>query len=109
MKTIRQFIPYLIFCFTLFAMVRADDDEDSSILGELVVDLMFGVGMAICETSIMCSGIMTFIGVIVLLMMLCTCLCGSDSDRSDLWSSMPSGRRIAGTGAGYYATRRLIR
>jgi len=37
------------------------------------------------------------------------CLCGDEDDRRSLWSSMPSGRRMATSGAGYYATRRAYR
>lgn len=108
MKNLRNFIPYLLIIFSLFTMVHGEDDDDNA-LGELAADLMIGVGIAICETSAACSMFMTIITMTVFFMMLCTCLCGSDRDRRDLWDCMPSGRRVAGTGAGYYAARRYLR
>ena len=89
-------------------MAHGEDDDDNA-LGELAADLMIGVGIAICETSAACSMFMTIISTFVFIMMLCTCLCGSDHDRRGLWDSMPSGRRVVGTGAGYYAARRYLR
>ena len=89
-------------------MVHGEDDDDNA-LGELAADLMIGVGIAICETSATCSMFMTIISMFVFIMMLCTCLCGSDHDRRGLWDSMPSSRRVVGTGAGYYAARRYLR
>jgi len=108
MKNFRNFIPYLLIIFSIFTMAHGEDDDDNA-LGELAADLMIGVGIAICETSAACSMFMTIIGTMAFLMILCTCLCGSDRDRRELWYNMPSGRRVAGTGAGYYAARRYLR
>ena len=50
MKTLRNFIPYLLIIFSIFTMAHGEDDDDNA-LGELAADLMIGVGIAICETS----------------------------------------------------------
>ena len=99
----KKLIPYLLIMFTLFSFARADEEDD--LLGEIAMDLLVGVGMAVCETSAACSAMMTVVTVMVLLFMLCTCLCGSDRDRRDMWDSMPSARRVGTTGAGYYAAK----
>ena len=103
MINLKKYIPYLLIIFTLFSFARAEDDDD--LLGEIAVDLLVGVGMAVCETSAACSAMMTVVTVMVLLFMLCTCLCGSDRGRRDMWDSMPSARRVGTTGAGYYAAK----
>lgn len=107
MINFRKFIPYLLVFFTLFSLVRGEEEDD--LLGEIAVDLLVGAGMALCETSASCSAIMTIFSCIVLMFMLCTCICGSDRDRRDMWDNMPSARRIGTTGAGYYMGRRTFR
>ena len=107
MINFRKFIPYLLVFFTLFSLVRGEEEDD--LLGEIAVDLLVGAGMALCETSASCSAIMTIFSGIVLMFMLCTCICGSDRDRRDMWDNMPSTRRIGTTGAGYYMGRGAFR
>jgi hypothetical protein len=112
MKNFKNYIPYLLIFFSLFTIVYAEDDDDNWV-SELAFDLLIGAGMAICETSATCSSFMTivaiFVTAILIVYTLCVCVCGSNEDRRGLCSSMPSGRRIAGTGAGYYATRHMLR
>jgi uncharacterized membrane protein len=97
---------FLLFLFTLFSHVRADEDDD--VLGEIAVDLLVGVGMAVCESYATCSILMTLMTTLFVVFMLCTCIFGSDRDRRDLWDNAPSTRRVGTTGAGYCMAKGLF-
>tara|TARA_B100000925_G_C21895825_1_gene424940 strand:- start:214 stop:540 length:327 start_codon:yes stop_codon:yes gene_type:complete len=103
-----RYLIYAIVFLTLLSQVRGEDDDDD-ILGELITDIMVGAAVAACETSAGCNGLLTIISFISVLFVLTTCICGSDRDRDELWESMPSKKRIAGTGAGYVIGTRLFR
>lgn len=103
-----RYLIYAIVFLTLISQVRGDDDEDN-ILGEIITDIMVGTAVAACETSAACNGLLTIISFISVLFVLTTCICGSDRDRDELWESMPSGRRVASTGAGYAIGTRIFR
>ena len=102
-----RYLIYAIVFLTLLSQVRGDDDEDN-LLGEVLVDVMVGVAVAACESSVACNGFLSIIAFITLMLVLCTCICGSDRDREEMWNSMPSGRRFASTGAGYAIGRRMF-
>lgn len=102
-----RYLIYAIVFLTLLSQVRGDDDEDN-LLGEVLVDVMVGVAVAACESSVACNGFLSIIILISFILILCTCICGSDRDRQELWDSMPSGRRYVSTGAGYAIGRRMF-
>ena len=105
MKISRNFLFYAL-CALLFATKFAygiDNDEDDD---TVIVDIMIGVGLALCQESVACSGIMTIISIIILTTGLivwicegCKCDCESPSDRD-----IKRGLRIGGA---YGATRWL--
>lgn len=104
MKISRNFIIYAIFTLlfaTKFAYGIDDEDDD-----DIIVDIMIGVGLALCQESAACSGIMTIISIIVLTIGLivwicegCKCDCERPSNKQ-----IRSGFRIGGA---YGATRWL--
>ena len=64
MKISRNFLFYAL-CALLFATKFAngfDDDDDD----DVIIDIMIGVGLALCQESAACSGIMTIISIIIL-------------------------------------------
>jgi len=104
MKISRNFLFYTL-CALLFATKFAyglDDDDDD----DVIVDIMIGVGLALCQESAACSGIMTIISIIILTTGLivwicegCKCDCEKPSGRD-----IKRGLRIGGA---YGATRWL--
>ena len=104
----KKSLQYIILLLTLLSTVSSKKAE-TNVAGEIVTDLAAGSFIALCERSSECSSFMTLVGVTVGICMLGICLCGDEDDRRSLWSSMPSGRRMATSGAGYYATRRSYR
>lgn len=102
-----RYLIYAIVFLSLLSQVRGEDDDDN-LLGEVVVDLMTGIAVAACQSSVMCNGFLSIIVLTSLMLLLCTCICGSDRDRQELWNSIPSGRRFATTGAGYAIGRRMF-
>ena len=95
---------FLFLLFTFVTSVRADDDED--ILGELMTDLLIGAAVAVCESYATCNAILTVITIISILILICGCIFGDEHTRKEIWEGLPPSRRIAGTGAGYYLTKR---
>ena len=76
MKISRNFLFYAL-CALLFATKFAygwDDDDDDEI-ADAIVDLMIGVGLALCQESAACSGIMTIISFIILIIAIIGCIC----------------------------------
>ena len=104
MNISRNFIIYAIFTLlfaTKFAYGNDDEDDD-----DIIVDIMIGVGLALCQESAACSGIMTIISIIILTTGLivwicegCKCDCEKPSGRD-----IKRGLRISGA---YGATRWL--
>ena len=103
-KSLTLMIILLSLCSTV-----SSKKEETNVAGEILTDLAVGSFFAACEGNSECSSFMTLVGVTVGIGIISVCLCGDDDDRRSLWSSMPSGRRMATTGAGYYATRRAFR
>ena len=105
MKISRNFIIYAL-CALLFATKFAYgiDDEDDD---DIIVDIMIGVGLALCQESAACSGIMTIISIIILTTGLivwicegCKCDCERPSNKQ-----IRSGFRVGGA----YGTTRWLR
>lgn len=63
-----------LFVFKL-AYGYSDEDDEDDILGEILVDMMVGVAIAVCETSVACTQIMHIIGTIVILITLISWIC----------------------------------
>ena len=100
-------ITQIFFIFTIFIaifpkFIRAEDDID----GEIIIDLMVGVGMAICETSEACS---SFVSIVVIITLICLpfCLCAGVIEPGDICNKT-QGRRGLTTGIGYGVARSLI-
>jgi len=56
------YIIHLIILFAKFQMIIAtDDDDDKNILGEIVIDLLIGAGLSICESFVFRKAIMLFV------------------------------------------------
>ena len=90
-------IPLLIL-ITKFTLVAADDDDDD-IIGELVVDLLVGVAMSICESFVMCKIMMMVAGLISLTIVLMG-LCSGEIGCEDICNRRTA-RRSFTTGIGY--------
>jgi len=98
---------YLPFVFMLFLfctkVVRAEDDDEDDILGEILVDIMVGAAIAVCQSNAVCNGLLTLVTVIFITISLigwclssCECDCEAPSRRQ---------MRRAGTiGVGYGLT-----
>ena len=109
----KQTLAKIFFFFTIVLaimpkFIRAEDDDDD-ILGQIVVDLMVGIAVAVCETNATCSAFMTIVAIaFIIISLICCCINGCRCDDE----YRPSGRtfRRAGTGAiGYGIGRSLFR
>jgi len=104
-------ISKILFVFTIMLLIfpkfiRAEDaDDDQS--GDLAVDLMIGVGVAICETSATCSLFMSFIAIIALITIIFA-LCAGAIEPSDLCNKRQARRGLT-AGIGYGLARRSLR
>lgn len=105
---VKIFFLLTIFLTILPKFVRADDDDDDNIVGEIIVDLFVGIALAACETSAACSSFMTIISLIFLFIGIIT-WCASGADCRDCSPSRKSFRRAGTTGIGYAAGRSLFR
>jgi hypothetical protein len=85
--------------------VAAEDDDDAA--GEIVADLLIGVGVAICEEFVICK---LFMGLIVCIafMMLLIGLCSGEITCADICNGR-NARRGLTTGAGYGFVRSFRR
>ena len=107
MKISRNFIFYTICALifsTKFVYGIDDDDDDDNEIASAIVDLMIGVGLALCQESAACSGIMTIISIMILtiglLVWICEgCKCDFEKPSS---RDIKRGLRIGGA---YGATR----
>jgi hypothetical protein len=97
-----------IFTFLLFTMkfVIATDDDDN-IAGEIVTDLIIGVGMAICEEFVMCKLFMIIMGFVCTIMVLIG-LCSGEISCEDICNRRTA-RRSFTSGVGYGVTRSFRR
>lgn len=84
--------------------VRADDDDDD-ILAEIMIDLMIGVGMSICEQYATCQAIMTVVIMITLVLACIGCIISTLTGHtpSSDWTNKKTTRRFLTTGVGYSA------
>ncbi|RZD41537.1 MAG: hypothetical protein CXT73_04815 [Methanobacteriota archaeon] len=96
-----------IFTFLLFATkcVATNDDDDTG--GEIAVDLMIGVGMAICEEFVMCKLFMIMMGFACAIMVLIG-LCSGEISCEDICNRR-NARRSFTSGVGYGVTRSFRR
>jgi uncharacterized membrane protein len=91
---------FLFFVMKFVTVTATDDDDD---LGEVVVDLMIGFGMAICEEFVACKLFMIIAGLVGVLMMLIGLFSGEIS--CDEFCNRRTARRGFTTGLGYGLTR----
>ena len=55
-------ITFLTLAFTFIKpVIASDDDDDDNFITEMVIDISFGVFMAVCETSASCMGFMKIV------------------------------------------------
>jgi len=80
-----------------------DDDDDTG--GEIFVDLMIGVGMAICEEFVACKLFMILAGLACALIMLIG-LCLGEISCEDICNRR-NARRSFTSGVGYGVTRSI--
>jgi hypothetical protein len=86
--------------------VTATDDDDD-IAGEIVTDLIIGVGMAICEEFVMCKLFMIIMGFVCAIMVLIG-LCSGEISCEDICNRRTA-RRSFTSGVGYGVTRSFRR
>ena len=86
--------------------VTATDDDDD-IAGEIVTDLIIGVGMAICEEFVMCKLFMIIMGFVCTIMVLIG-LCSGEISCEDICNRRTA-RRSFTSGVGYGVTRSFRR
>jgi len=84
--------------------VAADDDDDAV---EIVVDIMIGFGMAICEEFVACKLFMIIAGLTGVLMMIIG-LCSGEMSCEDICNRRTV-RRSFTTGVGYGVARTFRR
>ena len=100
---------YWLFAFLFFVMkfvtVTATDDDDD--IGDVVVDLMIGFGMAICEEFVACKLFMIIAGLAGVLMILIG-LCSGEMSCEDICNRRTA-RRGFTTGIGYGVARTFRR
>jgi len=97
-----------VFTFLLFATkCIATNDDDDNIVGEVVVDLMIGVGMAICDEFVMCKLFMMMMGFVCAIMVLIG-LCSGEISCEDICNCR-NARRGFTSGVGYGVTRSFRR
>ena len=110
----KQTLAKLLFLLTIILtvlpkIVRAEEDEDDDIIGELIIDLFVGIAMATCETNETCSKFMTIIAVAIMIFSIISCcITGCKCDKK----YKPNGKtlRRAGTiGIGYGISRRILK
>lgn len=101
----------ILFIFTIMLtilpkFIRAEDDDDD-FLSEVVIDLMIGGAIAICESFHLCHMFITAVTVITIIS-LPFCLCAGIISPSGLCSERNARRGIT-NGIGYGATRAFMR
>ena len=94
----------LFFVMKFTTVIARDDDDD---LGDVVVDLMIGAGMAICEEFVACKLFMIIAGLASVLMILIG-LCSGEMSCNELCNRRTA-RRGFTTGVGYGLTRSFRR
>uniref|UniRef100_A0A6C0EPR1 Uncharacterized protein n=1 Tax=viral metagenome TaxID=1070528 RepID=A0A6C0EPR1_9ZZZZ len=102
-----KFIIPLLILFTKFQIIIAVDDDDDNILGEIVVDLLVGAGISICESFVFCKLMMLFVGFISLIAVLIG-ICSGEIGCEDICNSR-NARRSFTSGVGYGVTRSFRR
>ena len=99
-----KIVYYLPFVFMLFLfctkVVRAEDDDEDDILGELIIDILAGAAVAACQSNASCNAVLTittFIFIIIALVSWCMdgCNCDCEAPTRRQW------RRAGGMGIGY--------
>jgi len=97
-KSIFYSMVFVTFFGFFVAKVAAEEDDDD-LVGEILADLMIGVGIAICEEFVICKSIILvagFIGFIVFIIGVCV----GDVNCSDICNGR-NARRGFTVGAGY--------
>ena len=64
---------YLIMMLIILQPVFGEEEEDGSIIGEIVVDLMVGAFIAVCETSATCNSFMNIVAALFVVVFLIGC------------------------------------
>ena len=101
-----KFIIPLLILFIKFQIIIATDDDDN-ILGEIVVDLMIGAGISICESFVFCRLMMVFVGFVSLIAVLIG-LCSGEIRCEDICNRR-NARRGFTSGIGYGVARSFRR
>lgn len=93
-----KIVYYLPFVFMLFIfctkVVRAEDDDEDDILGEIIVDILVGTALAVCQSNAVCNGLLTLLTIIFITFSLIGwCLSGCECD-----CEAPNRRQMRRTG-----------
>lgn len=92
------FFILIIFIAIFPKFIRAEDDD-----GEIITDLMVGVGISLCETSPACSSLMSIV-VIITLTSLPFCLCAGIIEPGDICNKRQARHGLT-AGVGYSVAR----
>ena len=98
---------FLVLFLGFFVTKAVAEEDDDDILGEIVTDLLIGVGIAICEEFVICKFFMVLIGCIAFMMLLIG-LCSGEITCADICNGR-NARRGLTTGAGYGFVRSFRR
>ena len=107
MKISQNFVYILMTLIFMTKMAHGwDDDDDEDLMGELFIDMVVGVSIAVCESYVTCAAFMYVISAIIIATMFIGWCCESCP------CERPSGRtvrRLGGVTTGYTITRAFIR
>ena len=88
-------------------IIATDDDDDKNILGEIVIDLLIGAGLSICESFVFRKAIMLFVCFIAFITVLIG-FCSGEIGCEDICNRR-NARRGFTSGIGYGAARSFRR
>ena len=101
------FIALIFIAYKTIRVAAWDDDDEDDIIGEIIVDMIVGAGMAVCEQYATCRLMMTII-TLASLVFVCVGMCVGFIDKSDVCNKRTVRRGLT-TGGGYYAARGILR
>ena len=71
MTNMRKILSFILLTMVFMIPVMADDDDD--IVTEIIIDLVVGMFIAVCETSTSCTYFMYIVSIFVLFILLISC------------------------------------
>ena len=97
-----QYILMLFFGIMMFTIkfARGEEDDDDDIIGEIIVDLLIGAAVSVCQSNAVCNLYLTLFTVLfVVIALVNACINGCEDAR------YPSRREIRRAGTVYVGSR----